>query len=71
MFLSAIAAGLGYLLPGCDFEGLLGEDQHRFGRVHTTIRAPEPAGALSKQRAFRSGRQRGGGGGRPDHTQRC
>ena len=65
-----IATGLGYLLPGHDFQGLLREDEHRLDRVHAAVRAAEPPGALSKQRAFCDGGQRGGGGGRPDHPER-
>ena len=37
-----ISTGLGYLLPGPDFQGLLREDEHRLDRVHAAVRAAEP-----------------------------
>ena len=59
---------LGHLLPGNGIQGLLSKDEHRCGRVHGAVRAAEPLGAVSKQRAFCRGGQRGGGGGWPDLT---
>ena len=42
VFAIVISTGLGYLLPGPDFQGLLREDEHRLDRVHAAVRAAEP-----------------------------